>query len=837
MSGARWDRIKEIVSASLDLQEPERSAYVSEQCGEDSDLHGEVQSLIASYEEAEGFLDKPVIPELPDRAMTLLEQGVAPHVAGGDARLGQRLGPYRIVELLGSGGMGVVYRAVREDGDFSMNVAIKLVKRGMDSDLILRRFRRERQILARLNHPNIARLLDGGVTHEGLPFFVMEFIAGTPLDDYLRRNKLPLDQRLDMFLAVAAAVGYAHQNLVVHSDLKASNIMISKEGVPKLLDFGIARLVDPETEDQTQRTGAFRAVTPAYASPEHLRGDPVTVASDVYSLGVLFYEMLTGERPFGVEMRTPQQALAVIESMEPRRASAVSGDGSVAGDLDNIARKALDREPSRRYATVEQFADDVRRYVEGLPVLARPSTVTYRLSKFIRRHRFQAAAVALLLLSLVAGAATTAWQARQAQLQRERAERRYNDLRRLATSLMYEMDEALVGVPGAIHVRAKLMERSLAYLDSLNRDSATDDTLRAELAAAYEKMGDLQGQQGESNLGNTAAALESYRKALSIREELATRNPRDPKRKQDYADITQRIAGVFKVAGQYREGLDMDQKALRIREQLLEADPANLDLLRSYARNLTTMGGSYSHLGDWTAVLDYRRRALDYHQRLAGLPGATKQDRHGLALANIRMSSIHVKLRGYEAALTYARQALSIESDIEHSNPNNRVDRLALAYAQSSLAYALVESGSANEGIAWYRTSMRIFDEIIAADPADERAESLRATAHARLGLALIAKGEADEALALMRKALQERIAISGANPANIGARAEVAEVYGWLGDVLSAAGKRSDARAAYVEALRIFEQMDRNGQLNATHREAYDRVKKSGAVANPSGS
>jgi serine/threonine protein kinase/tetratricopeptide (TPR) repeat protein len=402
MAPERWPEVKEILAAALEMEPALREGYLERACAGKPDIRQEVESLIASFEDAGDFIERPA-----------LEPGEASQA------IGRRIGAYRIEELIGHGGMGSVYRAIRVDSEFRQQVAIKLVKPGMDTSFVLRRFRNERQILASLDHPHIARLLDGGTTDDGLPYFVMEHIQGKPIDQYCDEKKLPTSERLKLFRDVCSAVHYAHEKMVIHRDIKPANILITADGSPKLLDFGIAKILDPDlaTSALDPTATVLRLMTPEYASPEQVRGEPITAASDVYSLGVLLYELLTGHRPYRLRSRSAYEIVQVIcEGTPDRPSSAVTktvevtrGSGTVtltpeavsetregepaklrrrlAGDLDNIAMKAIRKEPHRRYASAAELSEDIRRHLEGAPVQARGDTVTYNAFRFVRRHR------------------------------------------------------------------------------------------------------------------------------------------------------------------------------------------------------------------------------------------------------------------------------------------------------------------------------------------------------------------------------------------------------------------------------------------------------------------
>jgi len=438
MTPERWQQVESLFQSAFEREPNQRAAFLAAACAGDLSLQSEVESLLAADERAAGVIDSPVFRVAAELFMD------------DDARsaVGRRIGAYRIVGEINHGGMGIVYLAARADEQYEKQVALKLIKRGMDTDAILRRFRHERQILASLEHPNIARLLDGGTTEDSLPYFVMEYIEGQPIDKYCDRHKLTIIERLKLFRTVCSAVHYAHQNLVVHRDLKPSNILVTADGVPKLLN--------PELSAETGELTAtvLRLMTPEYASPEQVRGEKITMASDIYSLGVVLYELLTGHRPYRIKSRLLHEIARVICETEPEKPStAISrveevtgtdGTGRVKltpervsqtregqaeklrrqlkGDLDNIVLKALRKEPQRRYVSVEQFAEDIRRHLDGLPVIARKDTLSYRTSKFIQRNKLAVTASALFVVTGLSGAAATSWQARVAKIERAKAE-------------------------------------------------------------------------------------------------------------------------------------------------------------------------------------------------------------------------------------------------------------------------------------------------------------------------------------------------------------------------------------------------------------------------------
>jgi len=418
----RGAQVAELVKSGLERDPREWPSFLDETCGLDVALRAEVESLLQLKEEADALMQEPAV-HLSARIL----------VPDRELKSEEIIGDYRILSLIGSGGMGDVYLA--EDQQLHRKVALKIVRRGLDTGDIIRRFQREEQILASLTHPNIARLYGGAVTPEGVPYFIMEYVEGERLDHYCDEQKLSIPERLRLFRRICSAVSYAHQHLVIHRDIKPANIRVMADGEPKLLDFGIAKLLEPQTSDIAEQTMTLLGVmTPEYASPEQVRGETMTTASDVYSLGVVLYELLTGRRPYRLTSRRPEELSRAITEQMPARPSSMSTlrqPQSLRGDLDNIVLMAMRKEPARRYESAAQLSADIQRHLEELPVIARQDTFTYRASKFIRRHRVAVAAAFLILLSLVGGIIAITWQANAAWHEKAKAEDIKNALVRM----------------------------------------------------------------------------------------------------------------------------------------------------------------------------------------------------------------------------------------------------------------------------------------------------------------------------------------------------------------------------------------------------------------------
>jgi eukaryotic-like serine/threonine-protein kinase len=513
----RWRAIEELFHAAAELPAAERVALLDREAADDVALRAEVESLLASEQGATAQLRGAI-----GREASRLDESADPVAE-------RRLGPYRLVREIGHGGMGAVYLARRDDDEYRTEVAIKVLHRGLETAEAVARFRDERQILATLKHPGIVRLLDGGSTGERVPYLVMEHVEGAPITRHADAQELDVRGRVELFRKVCAAVAYAHQKLVVHRDLKPSNILVTADGTPKLLDFGIAKLLDPEAGSEANTGTGMRLLTPAYASPEQVRGERVSTSIDVYALGAVLYELLAGAQAQPIEGEGLAALQRVLE-VDPPRPSLVAPAArrrAIAGDLDNIVMKALQKEPARRYASVEQLSDDLGRHLDSLPVLARAGTWTYRVGKLVRRSRGLLAAVGIVLAALstatgvsVRQAQLADAQAKRADEQAKRAQKRFDDVRRLVNAMLFEVDAKIQGVEGTTEARGILVGRALEYLDGLAGEASDDAALSRELAAAYLKIGDIQGSTLSANLGRAEDALVSYARATQILDRL-----------------------------------------------------------------------------------------------------------------------------------------------------------------------------------------------------------------------------------------------------------------------------------------------------------------------------
>lgn len=641
MTPEKWKRVKDIFHSAFEMNEAERECFISAECGDDETMLVEVNSLFSAHSESDSPFDNPAFEAIS----SLVEDTAVP------SREGQIVGAYKIESEIGRGGMGAVYLASRADAAFDKKVAIKLIKRGFDTDEIVRRFRHERQILAALEHPNITRLLDGGSTDDGLPFLVMDYVDGKPLNVYSNENRLSIKQRLDIFLRVCSAVSYAHQNLVIHRDLKPSNILVTADGVPKLLDFGIAKLVaqngdDALTIDKTLNN--FHAMTPEYASPEQVIGQPVTTASDIYSLAVILFELLTGHRPYRFKTNSADEINRILADTVPTRPSTVcrlqglnvvldnpqSVERTLKGDLDNIVLMAMRKESERRYSSVEQFAEDIRRYLAGLPVIAQEDTFGYRASKFVKRNKAGVAAGAGIAASLIGGLIAVSRQARIASRQRDRAR---NEARKAEKVNLFLQKMLSSADPRQQGKDIKLVEILDLAAASIEKDFADEPAIIADLHTTIGLTFLSQGKfdQAEPHLAgaletrlklfgrrnhDTAISFYNIGQLLQARGDAAAAESYYQRSLRwlgggvhlDTANVLHKLAGVLTLQGKNAEAIHTLRETLKIRRGLLEENHPDI------AHTLSELGTVLTVVGDTAAAEPLQRQALAVMRRCYG---------------------------------------------------------------------------------------------------------------------------------------------------------------------------------------------------------------------------
>jgi non-specific serine/threonine protein kinase/serine/threonine-protein kinase len=732
----RWLQVREILEQTLALPPDEQSSFLHAACAEDPTLRREVESLLNAHDRAGNFLNTPAID------LTFA------------SRVGRRIGPYKIIEEIGRGGMGEVYRAIRADGQYEQQVAIKLVRAGQNNAFVVDRFRQERQILASLENPNIARLYDGGTTDDAIPYLVIELVEGTPIDQYCRDQRLNLRARLRLFLQLCDAIQYAHQRLVVHRDIKPSNILVTAGGVPKLLDFGIAKVLD--STGGVEATHAL-AMTPGFASPEQILSQPITTASDIYSLGVLLYTLLAGQSPYGDAALSSHELARHICEIDPKPPSSVTPQAGAPDtvrlprDLDSVVLKALRKVPAERYASVERLADDVRRHLDGRAVMARERSTGYLLSKFITRHRSAVIAGALATIALFGGIAAIVAEARIAAANGERAARRFDDVHRLATSLIFEIHDSIQDLPGAIPARKLLAERALQYLDSLAKEAVGDLSLQRDLAAAYQRIADVQGNPFISNLGDAAGAMKSYEKSLALRRLLLAADPNNVDDGVGFAQGLRLHSETASVLGNVVVAMQETREAVNVDERIASRHPSDravlVELFRAYQDLGGILGGNMSaaKLNDLRPALDAHEKEIQVAQRLVALDPGSVEYKAFEAAAEVHMGDQLLQQGMVQEATVNFRQAAAAAGRWSAAGPSVKASYLQSAVA-TRLQYAQFWARDAVAATATTRHALADLAKVGGAESQDVRIRLYFAEHHANLADGLSQSNQFDEA-------------------------------------------------------------------------------------------
>jgi tetratricopeptide (TPR) repeat protein len=728
----RFVKIRELFEASLEIAAEGRLNWLSAACQGDAELEREVQALL-QVNDQNRFLDEPIWSR--------------------KATHPERFGPYEILDEIGHGGMGTVYRALRSDGVFRKVVAVKVMAGGGWDRALATRFQRERQILARLEHPHIARILDGGSVN-GVPYLVMEYVEGERIDQYCKTRQLGVGEKIDLYAQVCDAVDYAHRNLIVHRDLKPPNVLVTADGTVKLLDFGIAKMLSGDGDSELTVT---LQLTPDYASPEQLRGELITTAMDVYSLGVMLFELLTnGARPYSSHGNLAEMVRTVAAEGAPAPSTMAPPAlrGQLHGDLDSIVGQALAIDPQRRYASAGRMADDLRRHQAGLPVSAHADSRAYRARKFVRRHWVWLSAVAAVLMALLLTAAVTfeekklaLREAAEATRQRLIAERRYEDVRSLATSILFDIHDQVKGLAGASEVRRVAVTKALQYLDALYQQGHSDDVaLEGDLAGAFERAGDILGNISDSSVEGAQSALPPYLKALELRRQVVLRRPGDHAARELLARAHEKVGVGYLGLGRARDAIASFNEASR----LMGSD------VSFRAEILDRQASGYAALTDFERSMQYCREALVLVQSMHPVAAAAPDQ---LTARITRQYGILLRVAGKnEQAIPWLRQAADMLRALMRQEPDRVIYRRQYATLLPMLAKAYEDRGQAQEADKVWTEARSTLTAMIPASPKDPQivlslAYTLREIAwkkyHAHKQGKTTETGEAEMALSL----------------------------------------------------------------------------------------
>jgi hypothetical protein len=771
MTSAAWSQVRNLFDTLIERPAAEREAGLAAAAVDDA-VRAEVRSLLGHHDAGENFLAAPA-------ALPPAEGDTPP----------PRCGAWALGRALGTGGMGEVFEARRADGSFEGRAAIKLLKRGMDSAAVLQRFALERNALARLNHPHIARLLDAGLSGDGRPFFAMELVEGAPIDRAAQGQ--PLEQRLALFLQLADAVAYAHRSLLVHRDLKPGNVLVDADGQVKLLDFGIARALAPIEGADATVGAAAPPFTPHYASPEQARGEPVTTATDIYSLGVLLYVMLTGARPTGRDARTPAEAVKSVLEEAPTRPSALSPAVAtdpdwtrqrkrLRGDLDKVLLKALDKDVQRRYASVDALAADVRAFLAGRPVSARAPSPAYLAAKFVRRHRAASVASAVALVAMVGGTGAALWQARLAEAQRAVAQQRFVQVRQLAKQLVFKYHDQVENLPGAAQAREALLTDAAVFLDELAKAAVDDLGLAEELAGTYYRIARLQGIDQSINTGAHDAAGASLAKAIALTRRYVDRADAGTPALTVAVNMRVSQAEVWQRSGRMAEADAAIRDALPLLDRALARDPRDtwalagaIGLHGVHARILGNQTG-HANLGRWQAACASADRARAAAETTVAADPANVYAPDSLAFTLGEQAQCRLLAAKPDEAAALAERQLVLRDRMAAKMPDDMDFRWQRAVARALLARARSAQGRHGDALTLRAEAGRIARDALAADPGNDGGRR-RARAIEALAVPLqLAAGDAAAARAAAAAALAQQPAPSGPAFADLRPRADL---------------------------------------------------------------
>jgi eukaryotic-like serine/threonine-protein kinase len=781
MNAARWQQVKSILDQALQVRSDEREQFVTKLCAGDSELRYEVKELLDFGERADDL-----IPEDGLETAISIDTGRA-------YDLPARAGPYRILREIGRGGMGVVCLAKRDDGEYQLFVALKLIGNGIHGAKFAKLFWRERQILAQLDHPNIARLLDGGTTETGQPYYAMEFVDGEPLDKYCRQHPLSVRDKLELFIAICSAVSYAHRNLIIHRDLKPGNVLVTQEGIPKLLDFGVAKILADEAQNEATTMMPF---TPLYASPEQMKGEALTVATDIYSLGVLLYVVLSGRHPYGSGEGNPAAFWGTLErTPTPLR----QGNRELPADLEKIVMMALRKEPERRYATVDALCEDIRDFLRGFPVQAAPDTFTYRFGKFAKRNRWALVAATIAVLGAIISGVII-WREKQ------QADMRFQQVRQLAHSVVFELDDAIEDLPGSSRARELLIARGLGYLNALVKHRGNDAGLSFELAKAYMKIGAAQGDLEQANVGDREGALASYNKARGLLVDLRRRDLANRDVERSLALVDNNIA-VLSPRARAEQVAEIRAEAVSLFDDIASTSSGSQGLRD---RALAHFYLAFAETGQqkYKEALPIWKEALDEYTRIEQSDNKTPQAQRNVALIEKHIAGVYYALGDYSDSLSHDRRAVEIDEKRLAAEPQSPTARMDLSFDLVELGSCLHELRDEKAASDNLRRAIALRRDVAAADPHDFRAQSELETVLRITGVLRSQAGFLGEGLSLLQEAAGIGASLHARDPGNMDESVNFALDSFELGDAYRATAEKgaADGRTNWRAALNSFQ-------------------------------
>jgi eukaryotic-like serine/threonine-protein kinase len=767
MTPERWQQVRDVLERALELALPERAAFLEASCEADPSLRREVEILLASD------------PRVPASFLnsSALAEGLAEGTIGVDSISALQAGElfaqrFRLIRELGEGGMGQVWLA-EQTHPVQRQVALKLIRAGMYDDALVQRFQSERQSLAIMDHPAIAKVFEAGTTPQGQPYFIMEYVPGLPITEYCDQKKLSIRDRLELFIQACEGVQHAHQKAIIHRDLKPAN-----KPVPRIIDFGLAKTFVPRSAGASLFTQLGQFVgTPGYMSPE--QADPqvpdIDTRTDVYSLGVILYVLLTGILPFEVKRQPLDELLRRLREEEPPRPStkvradrdSLAGTARargiephqlanlLRGDLDWISMKALDKDRARRYGAPSELVADIRRYLNNEPVVARPPSAAYQTGKFVKRNKLALAVATVFALVVLAGVVAIVREARIARGEQARSEQRFQSLRKLTNSLLFEFHDSIENLPGSTAARELVVRRALEYLEQIESEGHNDPATLRDLAAAYERLGQIQSQAFHPHMGGTGSlqqAYELFEKALDIRRKLASSNPGDLSPQFDLLGSMMNVAGVYEERGDLDRALDLQQQRLEIEERLATKHDSE-ELRSAIGGSLIGIGDLKIWLGDYGSAVDFMRRALAMSQASLDASPQSFQARRSVLRAHSWLGTALKFDRQYSEAATETRKGLVLAEQLAAGDPNNSYIQRYVGSDAEELCKCLAYAGLFSEVRRHCRRAIAIDEDMLKSDKDNVQASADSASTNLTTGLALYLMHSPQEALPFLRRA------------------------------------------------------------------------------------
>jgi eukaryotic-like serine/threonine-protein kinase len=741
-----------------------------------------------------------------------------------------QIGRYRVLSTLSRGGMGTVLLAVRSDLQNTGLVALKVINRGLDRGAFLTIFDREREILASLkSHPNIVHLEDADVTRTGAPYLVMEYVDGLPLNEYCEKNGLTVEDRLKLFLKVCEAVSFAHQRAIIHRDLKPNNVLVTASGTPKLLDFGIGKLLaTSEREASVSIVEQNRIMTIEYASPEQVRGELLDVRTDVYSLGVVLYRMLTGVLPYDLNPESSALREKAVCEQEPRLASVAAQDKEgyakdlprlLSGDLDTILNKALRKRADERYASVEQFNEDIVHHLRHEPIRARPNTWTYSTGRFIRRHRLPVLTAASFILLLSISFVLVSWQAHVARLQRTRAENRFNDVRQLAQWLLFDFHDQISRLPGSTEPRKQLVQHAQLYLDHLASEEGNDASLQSDLASSYTRLGDVQGNPRDNNQGDVPGALASYQKGLKIFDQLHSAGVNDPVAERARATLEGRMADIDISMGKTDQALALLlQSAKELQAVVSNANTPD----NQYSLGVAQMriGDTYGQLGKLQPAMDQFNHAMQIFDALHREHPDDLRFTRGVTVQYGKFGDVYLLEGNLKAALENFQKGLQIREKLLAAHPDDRQFARDVSISADSISTVLTNMKKFPEALEYENRVLKITQQLSEADKKDMTAKSDVGDAYAGIAQLLFELHRYPKALQNANHSLEARQAVAQVMTADFTAQASIADTFLLQSMIQERTRRTAGALRSAQSGLEVAERLHKQDPGNAQYYE-----------------